>query len=485
MARVKRGNKRVQRRKKILNLAKGFYGTKSNAYRIAKQAVDKALGYAYRDRRQKKRDLRSLWIVRINAAARLHGLTYSRLIAGLKAAGSDLDRKILADLAVRDAAGLRRLAELAKQALEQRPAKPADGPRRGGLMADGAARPVGLELAELAERFEDEAAGVADRAAWEALRVRWIGRKQGIVRAAARRHQGRRAGASAAPTAQAVNALKEQVEAPPRRDRRGARRTASARRSAAAPRSTSPSPAAARALGSSTRSRGSTARWSEIFAELGYSVAEGPEVEDDYHNFEALNFPPDHPARDTQDTFFLENGLLLRTHTSPVQIRTMLARKPPIRIICPGRVYRNDNDLRHSPMFHQVEGLAVAEGITVGHLKGTLLAFLRRLFAPRHGDPPAAELLPLHRALGRGGRHLPDLQGHGLRRLLGHRLDGDPRLRHGRPAGARRTAASTPTVYSGFAFGMGLDRVAMNRYGIPNIRLLFENDERLLRQVRG
>jgi large subunit ribosomal protein L20 len=118
MARVKRGNKRVQRRKKILNLASGFWGTKSKSHRMAKQAVDKALNYAYRDRRQKKRQLRSLWIVRINAAAHLHGLSYSRLIAGLKAAGSDLDRKVLADIAVRDAEGFGRLAEAAKQALE-------------------------------------------------------------------------------------------------------------------------------------------------------------------------------------------------------------------------------------------------------------------------------------------------------------------------------------------------------------------------------
>jgi large subunit ribosomal protein L20 len=118
MARVKRGNKRVQRRKKILNLASGFWGTKSKSHRMAKQAVDKALNYAYRDRRQKKRQLRSLWIVRINAAAHLHGLSYSRLIAGLKAAGSDLDRKVLADIAARDADGFARLAEAAKQALE-------------------------------------------------------------------------------------------------------------------------------------------------------------------------------------------------------------------------------------------------------------------------------------------------------------------------------------------------------------------------------
>ena len=117
MARVKRGNKRLQKRKKILKLSSGFWGTKSNAYRMAKQAVDKALGYAYRDRRQKKRQLRSLWIVRINAAARLHGLSYSRLIAGLKAAGSSLDRKVLADIAVTDPAGFAGLAEMAKSAL--------------------------------------------------------------------------------------------------------------------------------------------------------------------------------------------------------------------------------------------------------------------------------------------------------------------------------------------------------------------------------
>ncbi len=131
MARVKRGTKRVQRRKKILGLAKGFYGTKSKAHRMAKLAVDKALGYAYRDRRQKKRQIRSLWIIRINAAARLHGLNYSRLIAGLKAAGSDLDRKILADIAVRDEKGFAALAEMAKNALNS-------PPEQGGISAPGA-----------------------------------------------------------------------------------------------------------------------------------------------------------------------------------------------------------------------------------------------------------------------------------------------------------------------------------------------------------
>ncbi len=163
----------------------------------------------------------------------------------------------------------------------------------------------------------------------------------------------------------------------------------------------------------------------------------------------------------------------------------MLSRKPPIRIICPGRVFRNDNDLRHSPMFHQVEGLAVAEGITVGHLKGDD----PRLHAPallaEDGDPHAAQLLPLHRALGEVGpspartaraRGARSARGTGWMEILGCGMV-DPRVLH--------NCGIDPDVYSGFAFGMGVDRVAMNRYGIPNIRLLFDNDERLLRQVRG
>jgi len=227
-----------------------------------------------------------------------------------------------------------------------------------------------------------------------------------------------------------------------------------------------------------------TAEIEEIFRGLGYSVAEGPEVEDDYHNFGALNFPPAHPARDAQDTLFLGDGRLLRTHTSPVQIRTMLARRPPIRVICPGRVYRNDNDLRHSPMFHQVEILAVAEGITFGDLKGTAEAFLRRLFSPDVAvrlrpsyfpfTEPSAEVdVTCQICRGKG---CPTCSGTGWMEILGCGMV-DPRV--------LRECGIDPRVYSGFAFGMGLDRVAMNRWGIPNIRLLFENDERLLRQVRG
>ncbi|MFN7941667.1 MAG: phenylalanine--tRNA ligase subunit alpha [Thermoanaerobaculia bacterium] len=226
-----------------------------------------------------------------------------------------------------------------------------------------------------------------------------------------------------------------------------------------------------------------TRRIEGIFRALGYSVAEGPEVEDDRYNFELLNFPADHPARDAQDTFFLADGRLLRTHTSPVQIRTMLARQPPIRVICPGRVYRNDNDLRHSPMFHQIEGLCVAEGVSIADLKGTLLAFVRRLFDPSTDvrlrpsyfpfTEPSAEVdITCQICQGAG---CATCSGTGWMEILGSGMV-DPRV--------LENCGIDPDRYSGFAFGLGLDRVAMNVWKFPNIRALFESDERLLRQVR-
>ena len=350
-------------------------------------------------------------------------------------------------------------------------------------MAEDAAATVGLsQIDDLTERFEREAAGVSSRAGWDDLRVRWIGRKQGIVRAAL---DGIKSVEPAQRRAygEGVNRLKEQVE---RRlaEMDGAlaeREQEAARRGAAVDVTL---PGRRPSLGAIHPVSRVIREMTEIFGELGYSVAEGPEAETDEHNFEKLNFPRDHPARDTQDTFFLENGLLLRTHTSPVQIRTMLSRKPPIRVICPGRVFRNDNDLRHSPMFHQVEGLAVAEGITFGHLKGTLLAFLRRLFAPDteirlrpsffpFTEPSAEVDVTCQICKGEG---CATCSGTGWMEILGCGMV-DPRV--------LAACGIDPDRYSGFAFGMGVDRVAMNRYDIPNIRTLFDNDERLLRQVRG
>jgi phenylalanyl-tRNA synthetase alpha chain len=349
-------------------------------------------------------------------------------------------------------------------------------------MAGGPAAPRQSDLAELEASFEREAAAVADRAAWEELRVRWMGRKQGRIRALLDGIQSV-AGPERRAYGEQVNRLKQRAEARlAELDGTLAAREREAELAGAALDVTLPG----RRLPPGTLHPVTHVmqEMERIFAELGFSVAEGPEVEDDYHNFAALNFPPDHPARDAQDTFFLRNGLLLRTHTSPVQIRTMLARRPPIRVICPGRVYRQDNDLRHSPMFHQIEGLVVAEGITVGHLKGTLLAFLRRLFTPSTEirlrpsffpfTEPSAEVdvsCPFCRGAG-----CEVCSGSGWMEILGCGMV-DPRV--------LAACGIDPDVYSGFAFGMGPDRVAMIRYDIPNIRLLYENDVRLLPQVRG
>jgi phenylalanyl-tRNA synthetase alpha chain len=345
------------------------------------------------------------------------------------------------------------------------------------------------ELATLGRRFEEEAAAVersADRAAWEELRLAWLGRKQGRVRDLLARMK------DVPPErrrdwGQGVNALKETVEA--RLDALDAAITARERAAEQAAAAVDVTLPGRRPVVGSLHPITRVIRdMEQIFVELGYSVAEGPEAEDDDHNFEALNFPADHPARDTQDTFFLRaksaagEPLLLRTHTSPVQIRTMRARRPPIRVIIPGRVFRFDNDLRHSPMFHQVEGLAVAEGITFGDMKGTLEAFLKRLFSPDVGvrlrpsffpfTEPSAEVdVTCQNCQGAGCAVCSDT---GWMEILGAGMV-DPRVLAG--------CGIDPAVYSGFAFGLGVDRVAMNRYGIPNIRILFDNDERLLRQI--
>ncbi len=222
-------------------------------------------------------------------------------------------------------------------------------------------------------------------------------------------------------------------------------------------------------------------RIEEIFLRMGFDVEAGPEVEDDWHNFEALNIPPDHPARDDQDTFYLPGGYLLRTHTSPVQARVMESRKPPIRIVVPGRVYRRDSDLRHSPMFHQIEGLVVDEGVTVGNLKATLETFLHALFSDdvkvrlRPGyfpfTEPSAEVDISCIFCDQKGCGV--CSGSGWIEILGAGMV-DPRVFEKVGVDSER--------YTGFAFGLGLDRIAMLVYGIPDLRQLFAGDQRLTRQ---
>mgnify|MGYP000860379417 FL=1 len=220
----------------------------------------------------------------------------------------------------------------------------------------------------------------------------------------------------------------------------------------------------------------------DIFLGMGYEIAEGPEVETDYNNFEALNIPKYHPARDTQDTFYITENILLRTHTSPVQIRHMKTHKPPIRIICPGRVYRSDAvDATHSPIFHQVEGLVVDKGITMGDLVGTLQAFAKGIF----GEKTKIRLRPHHfpftepsaevdvSCWGCNGTGCRICKGEGWIEILGAGMVHPNVLRE---------CGIDPDVYSGFAFGMGIERITMGKYGIDDMRLLFENDMRFLKQ---
>jgi phenylalanyl-tRNA synthetase alpha chain len=220
---------------------------------------------------------------------------------------------------------------------------------------------------------------------------------------------------------------------------------------------------------------------SDIFAGLGFSVAEGPEIEHDWYNFEALNFPQEHPARDMQDTFFVENNLLLRTHTSPVQIRTMLKQKPPVRIIAPGTVYRCDSDATHSPMFHQIEGLMVDKGVTFGDLKGILTVFTNQLFGQKTGVRLRPSFFPFTEPSAEvdiacvicGGKGCRVCKNSGWLEILGAGMVDPEVYRH---------VNYDAEEISGFAFGMGIERIAMLKYGISDMRLLFENDVRFLRQ---
>jgi phenylalanyl-tRNA synthetase alpha chain len=221
----------------------------------------------------------------------------------------------------------------------------------------------------------------------------------------------------------------------------------------------------------------------EIFLGMGYTIAEGPEIELDYYNFEALNIPKDHPARDMQDSFYVSDEILLRTHTSPVQVRVMEKTVPqvPVKIICPGKVFRRDDDATHSPMFHQVEGLVIDKSISLADLKGTLLTFARQMFGEERQirlrpsyfpfTEPSAEVdISCIMCSGRGCRVCSNT---GWLEILGSGMV-HPRV--------LEMAGYDSEKLSGFAFGMGVERIAILKYGIDDMRLLFENDIRFLCQ---
>jgi len=221
-----------------------------------------------------------------------------------------------------------------------------------------------------------------------------------------------------------------------------------------------------------------------IFTSMGFSVAEGPEIETDFYNFEALNIPKGHPAREMQDTFYISDEVVLRTHTSPVQVRVMEKHQPPIQIIAPGKVYRKDADVTHTPMFHQVEGLMVDEKVTFSDLKGILELFLKEIFGSETKVRFRPSYFPFTEPSAEvdigcvicGGRGCKVCKGTGWLEILGCGMV-DPSV--------FRSVNVNPEVYQGFAFGMGVERIAMLKYGIDDLRLFFENDLRFLRQFRG
>jgi phenylalanyl-tRNA synthetase alpha chain len=364
--------------------------------------------------------------------------------------------------------------------------------------------PTTLDAAarELLSALESEAAVVHGENDWKAFRDRWLARKDGIATQIndlwlkpAPKEAKRDAG-------QRVNQLKGELEAAVEAALQRLKDGGSSSR-LASERVDITLPGVRRPLGAEHPVIHTMNEIVGVFRNLGYSVSEGPEIESDYYNFESLNFPPDHPARDTQDTLFLagqdkkplRNRLLLRTHTSPVQIRTMERLKPPIRIVIPGKVFRNDPpDASHSPMFHQIEGLAVDTNITFGDLKGTLDHAMKALFGSSVKTQfrpsffpftePSAEMYVSCFVCGGSGKRVSGTKEDPCRpckqtgwiEILGCGMV-DPNVfefvKHN---------GYDPEKISGFAFGMGVDRIAMLKYGLDDLQLFFQGDVRFLEQ---
>ena len=359
--------------------------------------------------------------------------------------------------------------------------EPSDG--RGtaaGGQAQAAPLPVGeRDLAELREAALARIRQASDPQALEAARVELLGRR-GQVTALLRRlgsipdeEVRRRAG-------QLLNALREELEQA-LAARQEALSQESLRRRLVAERIDVTLPGREVPVGRLHPVTRTLQEMLQIFVGLGFEVVEGPEVELDFYNFQALGIPKDHPARDMQDTFYVSEDVVLRTHTSPMQIRTMLARRPPVRVVVPGKVYRKDADVTHSPVFHQVEGLLVDEGIRMSDLKGMLTAFARALYGPERPvrfvpsyfpftEPSAEMYVQCGVCRGAGCRAC---KGSGWLEILGCGMVHPQVLRN---------VGYDPQRYTGFAWGMGVERITMLRYGIDDIRLLFEDDLRFLRQ---
>ncbi|HMM75096.1 MAG TPA: phenylalanine--tRNA ligase subunit alpha [Gammaproteobacteria bacterium] len=325
---------------------------------------------------------------------------------------------------------------------------------------------------DMLDRARAAVAQAADLAALDAVRVHYLGKKGEITEAL--KGLGKLPEAERKATAQGLNLARDALEAAIA-ERRAALERAAERQALDASAIDVTLPGRGQRRGGLHPVTLAMSRIERIFASAGFETAEGPEIEDDYHNFEALNIPSHHPARAMHDTFYFPNGLLLRTHTSPVQIRVMQAGTPPFRIIAPGRVYRCDYDQTHSPMFHQVEGLLIDTEVTMADLKGVLHEFLRRFFEqpglqirfrPSYFPftEPSAEV-DIKLASAHGVSDWLEVLGCGMVHpnvLVNVGLD--------------------PERYRGFAFGLGVERLAMLRYGVNDLRLFYDNDLQFLRQ---
>lgn len=322
------------------------------------------------------------------------------------------------------------------------------------------------EITELLARALDEAADAADERSLDDVRIRYLGKGGELTERL--KQVGSLPGAERPAAGQAVNRAKQQVQ------------EAVDRRKAALQRQVLEERLAREKIDVTLPARGQCAgglhpvtltllEIERLFVEIGFAVVDGPEIEDDYHNFAALNIPEHHPARAMHDTFYCDAGLLLRTHTSNVQVRYMKENRPPLQVIAPGRVYRCDSDMTHTPMFHQVEGILVDEGVTFSHLKGVLEEFARHIF----GEGVKTRFRPSYFPFTEPSAEVDIYGDNGWLEILGCGMV--------HPAVLENVGIDS-RKYSGFAFGMGVERIAMLRYGISDIRMFFENDLRFLTQ---
>jgi phenylalanyl-tRNA synthetase alpha chain len=337
------------------------------------------------------------------------------------------------------------------------------------------------DLTSLIEQANGEVAASSDLAALDEVRVRWLGKKGAITEQL--KSLSSLPGTERAAAGQRVNEAKERVNAAIEA-RRKSLENAEVERRLASERIDVTLPGRGEERGGLHPVTKARLRIEMLFRRAGFEVASGPEVEDDFHNFEALNIPPNHPARAMHDTFYFPDGRLLRTHTSPVQIRSLLAHGAPIAIIAPGRVYRNDHDMTHSPMFHQLEGLVVGENISFANMKAALHGFLQAFFERDLAMRLRPSYFPFTEPSAEVDMSCVFCEGKGCRtcKQTGWLEISGCGMVH---PNVLKSSGIDPERYTGYAFGAGIDRLAMLRYGVNDLRLFFENDLRFLRQFRA